>query len=79
MAVNHEEILRVIRTVCTSLQVSNDDCDKELEDLGVDSLDMSGILLAIEEEYDIRIPDQDIEKLNTIDAIAIYVNQKVSQ
>ena len=47
-----------------------------LSDQGIDSLDLSGILLNIEETFDIEIPDEDVDGIQTIDDIVIYLNKK---
>jgi acyl carrier protein len=48
-----------------------------IEDLGADSLDIVELVMAMEEEFDIEIPDDDAEKIQTIgDAIA-YLKGKV--
>ena len=44
-----------------------------MDDLGADSLDMVEIVLAVEEEYDITIPDEDAEELKTVQDILDYV------
>ena len=50
--------------------------DKPLSEQGVDSLDFSGVLFNIEEVLDIEIPDEDIDRLQTINNIVIYINNK---
>ena len=43
------------------------------EDLGVDSLDLFELVMALEEEYDLEIPTEDLEKLNTVGEVAAYI------
>ena len=50
--------------------------DKPLSEQGVDSLDFSGVLFNIEEVLEIEIPDEDIDRLQTINNIVIYINNK---
>ena len=50
--------------------------DKPLSEQGVDPLDFSGVLFNIEEVLDIEIPDEDIDRLQTINNIVIYINNK---
>jgi acyl carrier protein len=47
------------------------------EDLGIDSLDIVEITLAIEDKFDIEIPDKDIPDIRTVDQIIKYVESKV--
>lgn len=50
---------------------------KFVEDLGADSLDTVELVMAFEEEFDIEIPDEDAEKIRTVDDALSYVKQKV--
>ena len=43
------------------------------EDMGVDSLDLFELVMALEEEYDLEIPTEDLEKLNTVGEVAAYI------
>ena len=43
------------------------------EDLGVDSLDLFELVMALDEEYDLEIPTEDLEKLNTVGEVAAYI------
>ena len=46
------------------------------EDLGADSLDLFELVMALEEEYDVEIPTEDLEKLTTVQAVLDYLKQK---
>ena len=48
-----------------------------VEDLGADSLDLVELTMALEEEFGIEIPDEDAEKLLTVQDVCIYVEAKV--
>ena len=45
-------------------------------DLGADSLDVVEVIMAIEEEFDICIPERDCERLTTVGALIDYLNEK---
>lgn len=47
-----------------------------IEDLGADSLDIVELIMALEEEYDMEIPDEDAEKIQTVDDVVSYVLSK---
>jgi acyl carrier protein len=47
-----------------------------VDDLGADSLDVVEIIMGLEEEFEINIPDEDAEKLPTVGAIVGYVDEK---
>lgn len=49
-----------------------------VEDLGADSLDSVEMVMALEDEFGIEIPDEDAEKMNTIDDILTYLSEKVN-
>ena len=48
-----------------------------VEDLGADSLDIVELIMGIEEEFDIEIPDEDAEKLTTVGEALNYVKAKL--
>jgi len=47
-----------------------------LDDLGADSLDIVELVMALEETFDIEVPDADVEMLQTIGDVAAYVEKK---
>ncbi|MCK3654838.1 acyl carrier protein [Pasteurellaceae bacterium Macca] len=44
-----------------------------IEDLGADSLDTVELVMALEEEFDIEIPDEEAEKITTVQSAIDYV------
>jgi acyl carrier protein len=49
-----------------------------IDDLGADSLDTVELVMALEEEFNAEIPDEDAEKLRTVGDAINYIDQKVS-
>ncbi|EQB89829.1 acyl carrier protein [Clostridium punense] len=49
------------------------------DDLGVDSLEIFEIVMSLEEEFEIEIPNEDIENIKTIGDIVNYVKSKVEE
>lgn len=47
-----------------------------LEDLGADSLDIVELIMALEEEFDIEILDEDAEKINTVQKSIDYIKKQ---
>jgi acyl carrier protein len=47
-----------------------------IEDLGADALDIVELIMALEEEYDMEIPDEDAEKIQTVDDVTKYILAK---
>jgi acyl carrier protein len=50
-----------------------------VEDLGVDSLDLVGVLLAVQDRFEIEIDDADLDKLTTIGKLATYVQERLAE
>lgn len=68
------------RMIIDQLGVSEDELQLEtnlMKDLEADSLDAVEIIMAIEDEYDIEIPDEDAERFQTIGDIVSYVEKAI--
>jgi len=76
-----EEITaRLKEIVMDRLDVEEDQIKPEasfVEDLGADSLDIVELIMGIEEEFDIEIPDEDAEKLTTVGDAMDYIKNKL--
>jgi len=46
-----------------------------LDDLGADSLDIVELIMALEEEFDLEIPDEDAEKITTVGDAVEYIRE----
>ena len=74
----HENKVREI--VCQQLDVEPAQVKTEtsfIDDLGADSLTVVELVLALEEEFEIDIPDEDTEKLRTFKDAVEYINSKM--
>ena len=49
-----------------------------LDDLGADSLDVVELVMALEDAFDIEVPDEDVEGLLTVGDVAAYVSQRAA-
>ena len=49
-----------------------------IDDLGADSLDIVELIMALEEEFDIEIPDADAEKIVTVGDVVDYIKDHVA-
>ena len=47
------------------------------EDLGADSLDVVELLMSIEDEFEVEIPDEEIENMKTIGDVVEYIQSKM--
>ena len=71
-----EVLNKVVDIVCNQLSVSKDDVNPEssfVEDLGADSLDTVELVMAFEEEFDLEIPDDEAEKITTIQSAVEWI------
>ncbi|MDA3945615.1 MAG: acyl carrier protein [Helicobacteraceae bacterium] len=65
--------------VVEQLSVNPDEVKVEskfVEDLGADSLDVVELVMALEEKFDIEIPDDEAEKIQTVQDVLNYVESK---
>ena len=76
-----EEVLSRLKEIITDrLDVEEDQIVPEatfVEDLGADSLDIVELIMGIEEEFDIEIPDEDAEKLTSVGEAMNYTLSKI--
>lgn len=49
-----------------------------IDDLGADSLDIVELVMTMEEEFDLEIPDEDAEKIKTVADVSNYIKSKVN-
>lgn len=72
---------RVKKIVVEQLGVKEEDVKNEssfVDDLGADSLDTVELVMALEEEFDCEIPDEEAEKINTVQEAINYINSHQS-
>ena len=50
-----------------------------MDDLGADSLDLVELTMSIEEAFNIEIPDEDAEQLDTVGKVIAYIESKVNK
>ena len=76
-----EEIFEKIKNIIVEqLQVSDTSVTEEssfIDDLGADSLDLVELIMALEEEFGIEIPDADAEKVVTVGDVVNYIKENV--
>jgi len=69
---------RVKKIVAEQLGVKEEEVKSEssfVEDLGADSLDTVELVMALEEEFETEIPDEEAEKITTVQLAINYVNE----
>ena len=76
-----EEIFEKIKNIIVEqLQVAETSVTEEasfIDDLGADSLDLVELIMALEEEFGIEIPDADAEKVVTVGDVVNYIKENV--
>jgi acyl carrier protein len=78
MSGNIEERVRTI--ICDQLAVESEKVTATasfIEDLGADSLDIVELIMTMEEEFDLDIPDEEAEKMKTVGDVTKYLSAKV--
>jgi len=69
---------RVKKVVVSQLEIKEEEATMEasfVDDLGADSLDTVELVMALEEEFDTEIPDEEAEKIRTIQQAVDYIKQ----
>ncbi|OGT22602.1 MAG: acyl carrier protein [Gammaproteobacteria bacterium RIFCSPHIGHO2_02_FULL_42_13] len=72
---------RVKRIIVDQLGVKEEEVkssSKFIEDLGADSLDIVELVMALEEEFGTEIPDEEAEKITTVDETVKYIENNLN-
>lgn len=73
---------RVIEIVCEHLAVDKEKVSRStafIEDIGADSLDIVELVMELEEEFDIQIPDDQAEKIKTVGEAVDYIEKAIAE
>jgi acyl carrier protein len=73
---------RVIEIVCENLAVSKEQVNRNtsfIEDIGADSLDIVELVMELEEEFEITIPDDQAEKIKTVGEAIDYIQKEIEK
>lgn len=70
---------RVKKIITAQLGIGEEEVlkDTSFEDLGIDSLEIFEIVMALEDEFDIEIPNEDVENITTIAEIVEYITSRI--
>jgi acyl carrier protein len=72
---------RVKKVVVDRLKVSADEVTEAasfVDDLGADSLDVVDLVIGFEDEFEVQIPDEDAEKIQTVKQAVEYIDAKAA-
>ncbi len=78
---NDDLLARLREIICSQLGASPQEVvpgARILDDLGADSLDVVELVMALEESYDIIVPDEDAESLQTVADVQAYITAKTA-
>lgn len=78
MPITREDVLSAIQKARTAADVTKLRDEVKLSDQGLDSLDIFNLLLVLSERYHIEIPDADVERLETINSIIEYLDNRLA-
>ena len=73
---------RVIEIVCENLGVNKEQVTRStsfIEDVGADSLDIVELVMELEEEFEITIPDEEAEKIKTVGEAIDYIEKEIAK
>jgi acyl carrier protein len=73
---------RVIQIVCDNLGVNKEQVTRKtsfIEDVGADSLDIVELIMELEEEFEINIPDEQAEKIKTVGEAIDYIEAEIKK
>ena len=79
MAVSQDKIRQIIAEQLGVKKEEVTDNAKFVDDLGADSLDTVELVMALEEEFGIEIPDEDAEKMTTVGGAIKYIEEKAAK
>lgn len=73
---------KIVEIIANQLSLRDEEIKPDsrfVEDLGADSLDIVELIMEMEEEFDIEIPDEQVEKMTTVKDVTDYISKIVAQ
>lgn len=73
---------RVKKVIAAELSAKEDEItmsSRFVEDFGADSLDVVQLVMGLEEEFGIEVPDEDVEQLRTVGDVVNYISSKLEE
>lgn len=73
---------RVIEIICEQLAVNKEQVTREtsfIEDIGADSLDLVELIMELEQEFDIQIPDEEADKIKTVGEAIDHIEEELKK
>lgn len=69
---------KIREIICNQLEIEEDMVTLDsvlLEDLGADSLDLVDLVMTFEDEFDMEIPDEDLENIKTVGDVVRFIEE----
>lgn len=79
MTIEIGDVLSVVKESVPAGTPEVEDYDRKLSEYGIDSLDTANILLALEDKYGVKVTDEDIDSMGTINQIVAYLRKRVGE
>ena len=79
MTIAKDDILQLIKNAGVSTDIDNIKYETSLQEAGFDSLDKVNLLFEVEEKYDVKISDDEVTELDSIDSIVELVEKKIRE
>jgi acyl carrier protein len=76
MKATAEEVMAIVKGVGIAADISGITANMSLRKAGIDSIEMFTIFLALEEKFGIKIPDADVDRLDTVTNIVSYLQSR---
>jgi acyl carrier protein len=73
---------RLKKIIAEQLSVSEEDITPDahfIEDLNADSLDLVELMMSLEEEFGVKIPDEDVDKIQTVQDAIDYLHEHMNE
>lgn len=71
--VDTKDVTKKVKNIVESYLGPTDDPTEDFSNMGLDSLDKIDLIIEIEKEFNLAIPDSEIERLNNLNKLQIYV------
>lgn len=71
--VDTKDVTKKVKNIVESYLGPTDDPAEDFSNMGLDSLDKIDLIIEIEKEFNLAIPDSEIERLNNLNKLQIYV------
>lgn len=75
MQIDQNQLISIIENAVVSVDVEKIKRGESFKDSGIDSLEVMNVFLGVEEAFSIKIPDEDIDSLTTLDAVFKYLQK----